>query len=77
MKANGTKTINMDKELKHGLMDQSLLELIKQDEEMDQVNSIGVMVLYIQDNSKMVKFKVMVNANGLMEKVIKGNGQII
>jgi|APCry1669189070_1035195.scaffolds.fasta_scaffold250068_1 hypothetical protein len=35
MKANGTKTINMDKELKHGLMDQSLLELIKQDEEMD------------------------------------------
>ncbi len=77
MKANGTKTINMDKELKHGLMDQSLLELIKQDEEMDQVNSIGVMVLYIQDSSKMVKFKVMVNVNGLMEKVIKGNGKII
>jgi hypothetical protein len=54
MKDNGMKTNNMDKELKHGLMELCIQAVIEMVKKKDKVSLDGVMVLNIMANLQII-----------------------
>jgi hypothetical protein len=76
MSETGLKTNRMEKDKKHGLMKQFILEIIKTGRSMEKVNLCGEMIVLTKGISMKILFTDLVGMNGKMEEFMRVNGKI-